>query len=60
VQTYCVNCHRSGALNVRHDQMLYSHPTSVRRAGLQACAYCHQPSYCATCHKDPLLAARPP
>lgn len=60
VRSYCVNCHESGAVKVRHQQMLFSHATAVKKSGLQACAACHQPSYCATCHKKPLLVARPP
>jgi nitrate/TMAO reductase-like tetraheme cytochrome c subunit len=60
VRNYCVNCHSSGAVKVKHDQMLYSHPAAVRVSGLQACSYCHQTNYCATCHKNPLIPAKPP
>lgn len=60
VRSYCVNCHSSGAIKVRHDQMLYSHPKAVLQAGLSTCSYCHQQSYCATCHKDLVLDAKPP
>jgi nitrate/TMAO reductase-like tetraheme cytochrome c subunit len=60
VRSYCENCHSSGAVNVRHDQMLYSHPKAVLQSSLSTCAYCHQQSYCATCHKDLVLDAKPP
>ncbi|HHU38044.1 MAG TPA: hypothetical protein GXZ45_01985 [Propionibacterium sp.] len=50
--SYCVDCHDSGAINVHHDEMLYSHAASMRLAnGPKACAVCHQPNYCAQCHK---------
>lgn len=51
----CENCHRSGAIKVKHDAMLYNHPASIRTSGAQACAACHQPVYCAQCHRDPVL-----
>jgi hypothetical protein len=37
--------------------MLYNHAQSVIDAGnnRNACAVCHQPAYCAQCHKDPVL-----
>jgi hypothetical protein len=54
-RAYCENCHRSGAITVKHDAMLYNHATSIRTSGGQACAYCHQPVYCAQCHRDPVL-----
>jgi hypothetical protein len=37
--------------------MLYNHVASIRKSGSAACAYCHQPVYCATCHADPVLQA---
>jgi len=50
--SYCTDCHESGAINVHHDEMLYSHAQSMRLAnGPQAWAVCHQPAYCAQCHK---------
>lgn len=50
--SYCIDCHDSGAINVHHDEMLYSHAQSMRLAnGPKACAVCHQPAYCAQCHK---------
>ena len=55
-RTYCENCHKSGAINVNHDTMLYKHASAITAAGgTQACALCHLPVYCATCHKDPVL-----
>ncbi len=51
-QSYCENCHDSGAINVTHDEMLYNHAESVRNASVDACAYCHQPVYCETCHTN--------
>ena len=36
--------------------MLYNHAQSVLDAGgTNACATCHQPAYCAQCHKDGVL-----
>jgi hypothetical protein len=55
-KTYCENCHKSGAVKVKHDNMLYNHANAVTTAGgTQACAYCHLPVYCAKCHKGPVL-----
>ena len=54
--SYCENCHKSGAINVSHDEMLYNHAKSVTAAGgTQACAVCHQQAYCEECHKDNVL-----
>jgi nitrate/TMAO reductase-like tetraheme cytochrome c subunit len=54
--SYCENCHKSGAIKVSHDQMLYNHAKSVTAAGsTTACAVCHQQAYCAECHKDDVL-----
>src|SRR6185436_2893838 len=59
-KTYCENCHNSGALKVKHTEMLYKHAGSVLAAGgAQACGYCHQPVFCAKCHKDPVLQTGP-
>ncbi|HEX8939365.1 MAG TPA: NapC/NirT family cytochrome c [Candidatus Limnocylindrales bacterium] len=52
---YCVNCHRTGAVNVTHDDMLVNHAKVTQQAGAAACAYCHQPAYCARCHAQPVL-----
>ena len=55
-RSYCENCHKSGAIKVKHTAMLYNHATAINAAGgTQACAYCHQPIYCARCHEDPVL-----
>jgi hypothetical protein len=58
-KSYCENCHNSGAVNVTHDEMLYSHATAAKKSGGQACAYCHQPVYCATCHAGNNVLATP-
>lgn len=61
VPTYCDNCHRSGAIKVRHDVMLYRHGYSARAAGVAACYYCHQRVSCEQCHKGSIpLDAKPP
>jgi len=60
-KSYCENCHKSGAVKVKHDSMLYNHAKAITSAGgTQACAYCHLPVYCATCHKGPVLAPGTP
>jgi len=54
--SYCLNCHKSGAVKVKHDQMLYKHVDAISAAGgTQACAYCHQRPFCALCHQSPVL-----
>jgi hypothetical protein len=58
-RTYCENCHNSGALKVKHDEMYYNHPAVIAQAGVQACSYCHQPVACARCHKNPVLKPAP-
>lgn len=60
-KTYCENCHKSGAVKVTHNNMLYNHASAITAAGgTQACAYCHQPVYCAQCHKGPVLGPGAP
>jgi len=60
-KTYCENCHKSGAVKVTHNNMLYNHANAVTTAGgTQACAYCHQPVYCAQCHKGPVIGPGAP
>ncbi len=49
-QTYCTNCHSTGAVKVKHDNMLFDHASVVRETGQQACAYCHQKPFCDQCH----------
>jgi nitrate/TMAO reductase-like tetraheme cytochrome c subunit len=53
--SFCSNCHDSGAAKVNHDEMLYRHPEAIAKAGIQACAYCHQETFCARCHKKRVL-----
>jgi len=55
--SFCSNCHSSGAAKVDHEEMLFRHPTAIENAGLSACRYCHQPSWCARCHKKPVLSS---
>jgi len=57
---YCVNCHKTGAVTVQHDQMMTNHAQVIRDQGNQACAYCHQPVYCARCHADKVLPVTAP
>jgi nitrate/TMAO reductase-like tetraheme cytochrome c subunit len=60
-KTYCENCHTSGAVKVKHDEMLYKHADAIKTAGgAQACGYCHQPVFCAKCHKEPVLQTGTP
>jgi len=57
---YCLNCHKTGAVNVNHEEMLTNHAQVIREAGNQACAYCHQPVYCARCHQEKVLPVTAP
>jgi nitrate/TMAO reductase-like tetraheme cytochrome c subunit len=57
---YCLNCHKTGAVDVDHDEMLTNHAQSIREAGNQSCAYCHQPVYCARCHAEKVLPVTSP
>jgi nitrate/TMAO reductase-like tetraheme cytochrome c subunit len=58
-KSYCENCHKSGAVKVKHDTMLYNHSNAATAAGgTAACATCHQPAYCSNCHKDPVLTPK--
>jgi nitrate/TMAO reductase-like tetraheme cytochrome c subunit len=50
-QTYCSNCHNSGATSVTHDAMFYNHAKVISDIGQQACAYCHQRPFCERCHQ---------
>lgn len=54
-RTYCENCHKTAAVKVPHDGMVYNHAAVLQKTGVQACAYCHQPAYCAQCHSNPVL-----
>jgi hypothetical protein len=55
--SFCANCHSSGAQKVNHEEMLYHHPQMIEKAGLQACGYCHRETFCARCHKQPVLGS---
>jgi hypothetical protein len=55
-----VNCHSTGAVTVDHDEMATNHAKVIRDQGNTACAYCHQPVYCARCHADPVLPVTTP
>ncbi len=57
---YCVNCHKTGAVTVNHDEMLTNHAKVTRAQGTEACAYCHQPVYCARCHTEKVLPGGAP
>ncbi len=37
--------------------MLVNHAKVSQQTGTAACAYCHQPAYCARCHAEPVLPA---
>lgn len=53
IRSYCENCHKSGAVKVKHTEMLFSHASAITAAGgVAACAVCHQPVYCARCHDE--------
>ena len=38
--------------------MMYDHAASIRKAGIQSCAACHQPYMCSTCHATPVLTKK--
>ena len=57
---YCLNCHKTGAVNVHHDEMMTNHAQVIRESGNQSCAYCHQPVYCARCHSEKVLPVTSP
>lgn len=57
---YCINCHKTGAVTVKHDTMTTNHAQVIRDQGNQACAYCHQPVYCARCHAEKVLPVTAP
>jgi hypothetical protein len=58
-QTYCQNCHTTGAKLVNHDNMLFDHGAVIRQATTGACTYCHQKPSCARCHTDEELKDYP-
>jgi hypothetical protein len=47
-------------VTVDHDAMLTNHALVIRTSGAEACAYCHQPVYCARCHTEPVLPGSQP
>ncbi len=52
-QTYCTDCHATGALAIDHDKMLYNHASVIRDARTsQVCTYCHQTAFCRRCHEE--------
>jgi hypothetical protein len=57
---YCLNCHKTGAVSVNHEEMMTNHAAVIREQGNTACAYCHQPPYCARCHSEPVLPVTSP
>jgi nitrate/TMAO reductase-like tetraheme cytochrome c subunit len=54
-RTYCENCHKTQAVNVPHDNMVYDHAAVSRQVGVGACLFCHQPAYCERCHPASIL-----
>jgi len=55
-KSYCEACHKSGAINVSHQAMLFNHAAVIRQVGgTTACATCHQTATCARCHKSNIL-----
>ena len=57
---FCINCHSTGAVNVKHAEMMTNHAQVIREAGNTSCAYCHQPVYCARCHAEKVLPVTSP
>jgi hypothetical protein len=55
-----VNCHKTGAVSVDHDEMATNHARTIRAQGNQSCAYCHLPVSCARCHEKPVLPVTTP
>jgi nitrate/TMAO reductase-like tetraheme cytochrome c subunit len=55
-RNYCESCHKSGAIGISHNAMLFSHADVIRQVGgTTACATCHQPPQCARCHTGNVL-----
>jgi hypothetical protein len=54
---YCENCHKTGAITVKHDEMMLNHAAVIRTNGNASCGYCHQRPYCARCHSEDVLPA---
>lgn len=49
-RSFCVSCHSTGAVKVRHTDMVRTHPPQVAALGPGACAACHRPTFCVNCH----------
>jgi len=58
-QTYCQNCHDTGAKLVSHDNMLFDHGNVIRQTTTTPCTYCHQKPSCERCHTDEELKDYP-
>ncbi len=58
-QTYCQNCHESGAELVNHDNMFFDHGAVIRETTTESCTYCHQKPSCERCHSDEELKDYP-
>ena len=51
-QSYCINCHATGAVSIQHDNMLFNHAAVIRQTTEQPCSYCHQKPFCERCHEQ--------
>ncbi|MEI6624087.1 MAG: NapC/NirT family cytochrome c, partial [Actinomycetes bacterium] len=50
-QSYCQNCHNTGAIKIQHTEMKFNHPQAIVKAGgTTSCQVCHVSSMCNTCH----------
>ncbi|MEO6196915.1 MAG: NapC/NirT family cytochrome c [Dehalococcoidia bacterium] len=58
-QTYCQNCHDSGAKLVSHDNMLFDHGAVIREVTTTPCTFCHQKPSCERCHTEEELKDYP-
>jgi hypothetical protein len=58
-QTYCQNCHDTGAKLVSHDNMLFDHGAVIREVSTTPCTYCHQKPSCERCHTEDELKDYP-
>lgn len=58
-QTFCQNCHDSGAKLVSHDNMLFDHGAVIREVTTTPCTYCHQKPSCQRCHTEEELKDYP-
>ncbi|MEE8347442.1 MAG: hypothetical protein V3S20_08850 [Dehalococcoidia bacterium] len=51
-QTYCSNCHATGAIAITHDNMYFDHAAVIKETTDQPCSYCHQKPFCERCHEE--------